>query len=218
MSEKLKKTLPLKIKKVDDQGNFEGYGAVSGNEDLGGDIIAKGAFKDTLKRYKGKEQLPMMFWQHNPDWVPGKWTAMNEDDGGLHVKGVFANTPLGNEMKELVNMGAVSGLSIGFQLMDYDYDAEDRRIIKEIDLWETSIVSIPMNPMARIKYAHSRMSEDGEFVPTQRMLEKTLREAGLSRKVAKLMVAQVPEEQREADFDDVLAKMADLVTAAKIRL
>lgn len=218
MNETLKKTLPLKIKKVDDKGVFEGYGAVSGNEDLGGDIIAKGAFTDTLKRHQAKNELPMMFWQHNPDWVPGKWIEMSEDDGGLKVKGVFANTPLGQEMKELVNMGAVSGLSIGFQLMDYDYDAEDRRIIKEIDLWETSIVSIPMNPLARIKYAHSRMSEDGEFVPTQRMLEKTLRDAGLSRKVAKQMVSQVPGEQRDADLDELLEKMSDLVTAAKIKL
>jgi HK97 family phage prohead protease len=80
------------------------------------------------------------------------WTEMREDDKGLYVKGVLADTQLGNEMQTLLNMKAVRGLSIGFSFTrqydgegrrtDVDWDEDGNRLIKDVNLWEVSIVSL----------------------------------------------------------------------------
>ena len=176
----------LEIKRLNER-EFEGYGSTFGGEpDLGGDIIARGAFTETLADHKARGTLPLMFWAHDPAQVPGAWQEMREDDRGLFVKGKFADTQLGNEVRELLNMKAVRGLSIGFRLRERSFNDEGVRVIQSVDLMEVSVVSLAMNPLAQVSRSKSlRLSEYGEYVPTEREFEKTLRDAGLSRTVAK---------------------------------
>lgn len=184
---------------------FEGYGSISGNVDLGGDIVMPGAFQKSLSEHKADGTLPVMFWMHQPDKVPGRWTEMREDSNGLYVKGELADTPLGNEMKTLLDMKAVRGLSIGYAAEKIDFDRKGNRLLQECKLFEVSIVSLAMNPMAKIKSAELRISESGEYVPTEdeqqeairiaiaegkKNAERSLRDAGYSRKTAQSIVAQ----------------------------
>jgi HK97 family phage prohead protease len=183
-------TVPLEVKALG-ANELEGHGSVFRNVDLGGDIVVPGAFKRSLSRHKKEGTLPQMFWMHDPSRVPGKWTDMVEDDYGLQVRGVLADTELGREMRTLAQMKAVRGLSIGYQIADADYDGDGNRLLKEVDLWEVSLVSLAMNPLARIEAAKSRLSRDGEYVPTEREFERCLRDAGYSRKVATTLAARV---------------------------
>lgn len=177
-------TIPLEIKSLNDR-EFEGHGSTFGNVDLGGDVVMPGAFKRSLSAYRKRGKMPKMFWMHDPSKVPGKWLEMSEDDVGLRLKGTFVNTPLGNEIRELVTSGAIDSLSIGFQINEWDYDDDGNRLLKEIDLWEVSPVSIPMNPMAEITHSKTRLSAAGEYVPTRKEFEQKLREVfNLSRKVS----------------------------------
>ena len=183
-------TVPLEVKALHNR-EFEGYGAVFKNVDYGGDIILPGAFKDTLEDHKADDSLPVMFWMHSPDQVPGKWLEMHEDDHGLYVKGVLADTQLGNEVRTLLGMKAIKGLSIGYMTRDRDYDSEGNRLLKKLDLHETSVVSLPMNPKAQIVHAKARLSEKGEYVPTndelagiKRDCEQFLRNKGFGRRAA----------------------------------
>lgn len=184
---------------------FEGYGSTFGNVDLGDDVVLPGAFKQSLIRHKADGLPPQMFWMHQPDQVPGKWTELAEDTKGLYVKGELADTQLGNEMRTLLNMKAVRGLSIGFAIedrqKDVSYDADGNRLLHKIDLWEVSLVSLAMNPMARITASKARLSQDGEYVPTAREFEKHLRDAGCSKNVARHLVSRV--------FDDDPGGMPD---------
>lgn len=223
-----KKKIPLQIKSLNDR-EFSGYGSIFGNRDLGGDVVEKGAFKRTLAQKKRAGHLPQMFWGHNPDQVPGKWLDMYEDDDGLMVRGVLADTQLGNEIHTLLKMDAVRGLSIGYVTRDQDWE-DDIRIIKDVDLWEVSIVSLPMNPLANIEHVKSRLSAAGEYVPTKTELEDILRKAGFSRRVAKECVFKIrsfveddscvkPDEpQRNADDDvaQALNALAEKLTATAI--
>lgn len=186
------KRIPLQIKSLNER-QFDGYGSVFGNVDLGGDVIVPGAFKDSLRRYRGEEQLPLMFWSHDPTQVPGAWQEMKEDGRGLYVKGTLADTQLGNEVRTLLSMKAVRGLSIGFSIAPngVEYDDDGTRIIKKVDLWEVSVVSLPMNPRAQVAHAKTRLSASGEYVPTsqelttlKRSLETWFRSKGLSRAAA----------------------------------
>lgn len=196
-------TVPLQIKALSNR-EFDGHGSVFGNEDLGGDIVMPGAFARSLAQYREKAALPQMFWMHDPSQVPGKWLSMAEDDTGLAVKGTLAPTPLGDEIRILLTMEAVKGLSIGYRTIADDFDKEGRRLLKELELWEVSVVSLPMNPLAQIAHAKSRLSALGEYVPTERQFERALRDVGCSQRVAKTILSKVydGEERDVLDVDD----------------
>ena len=185
-------SIPLKIKALSKR-EFEGHGSVFGNTDLGGDVVKRGAFESTLLKHQRDGSLPLMFWMHDPSRVPGKWLKMREDDDGLYVKGQLADTPLGSEIHTLLEMEAVRGLSIGYQTLDSDWHDDGTRVLKEIDLWEVSVVSIPMNPLAQVAHAKSQLSNAGEYVPTAREFERTLRDVGCSQNTAKTIIAKVYE-------------------------
>lgn len=223
--------VPLEIKALNER-EFSGYGSVFGNEDHGGDVVMRGAFTKSLREKESRGQLPQMFWAHDPSRVPGKWLEMREDKHGLAVKGVLADTPLGNEILTLVKMEAVRGLSIGFVTKEQEFEEDGTRLIKEVDLWEVSIVSLPMNPLAEVVHVHSRLSAAGEYVPTIKELERILRNEGCSIKVAKQMVYNIKalrnqdtDSEMETDpprnADDEVAsaaqKLADKILADVIR-
>ncbi len=47
--------------------------------------------------------------------------------------------------------GSLTGLSIGYVLKDWEYDrTKEAFLLKEIDLWEVSLVTFPSNDEARI--------------------------------------------------------------------
>lgn len=188
MTQKL--SFGLEIKGLSDR-EFEGHGSIFGNVDLGGDVVLPGAFKRTLADHKKSGSMPSMFWMHKPDQVAGVWHDVREDGKGLYVRGELVDTQLGNEMRTLLQKKAVRGLSIGYRAVDTDYDRDGNRLLKEVDLWEISIVSMAMNPLAKVEAAKSRLSPLGEYVPTEREFERTLRDAGYSRAVARHLAGKV---------------------------
>lgn len=188
MKEKL--AVPFEIKALRER-EIEGHGSIFRNIDLGGDIVVPGAFKRSLAEHKRAGTMPQMAWMHDLSRIPGKWTEMSEDDRGLAVKGVLADTDLGNEMRTLSQMKAVRGLSIGFVPKDIDFDSDGNRLIKEIDLWEVSLVSLAMNPLARIEAVKARFSAEGEYIPTEREFEQFMRQLGCSKQVSRRIVAKI---------------------------
>ena len=201
------------IKAYDDEdedknyGTFEGYGSVFGNKDLGNDVIESGAFAKSLKRRK--PQNVKLLYQHKSDMPIGVFDEIREDDHGLVVKGRLAlKTQAGAEAYELLKMGALDGLSIGFRVnpKEVSYDKRgNKRIIKEVDLMEVSLVTFPMNPQATVR------SVKGEEISI-REWENGLRDAfSLSRSEAKVAAKAVTKcfDQREVD------ESTDLVEAIK---
>lgn len=194
--------------KATEEGTIEGYGSVFGDLDSYYDIVAKGAFKRTLKDAKAAGRLPAMLWQHNPDQPIGVWTDMYEDDKGLVVKGTLADTQLGREAHTLMKMGALSGLSIGYRTVKYKMDNDSGvRTLQDVDLLEVSPVTFPALDSARLSAVKS-----AEEIKTEREFEEFLRDAGFSRTVAKAIVAggyKAAFPQRDADggLDDLVAAL-----------
>ncbi len=202
-------TVPLEVKRLAAR-EISGHGAVFGNVDLGGDVIIPGAFKRTLAEHKENGTQPIMFWQHQYDAIPGAWSDMSEDAKGLAVLGTLAKTPLGDEVRTLLGMKAVRGLSIGYQVNDAEYTDEGVRLLKEIGLVEVSIVSLAMNPLAEVESAKARLSSRGEYVPTVRQFEHMLRDVGCSQSVAKSVVKSAFSDNhrdggapRDADIEGI---------------
>lgn len=214
--ETLKDILEVKseLKAYDDEdeenkeyGEFEGYGSVFGNKDLGNDVIEKGAFSKSLRKRKAKGVK--LLYQHKSDMPIGVFDEIKEDEHGLVVKGRLAlKTQAGAEAYELLKMGALDGLSIGFRVnpQEVSYDKRaNKRIIKEVDLMEVSLVTFPMNPQATVRSVKGEQYSIREW-------ENGLRDAfSLSRSEAKVAAKAVTKcfDQREVD------ESAELVDAIK---
>lgn len=168
------KALTMELK-ADSEGVVEGYGSVFGGMDTYGDTIQPGAFSITLGKRK-----PKMLWQHRMDRPIGVWDEVIEDAKGLRVKGRLADTEQGREARQLITMGAMDGLSIGYRVIRDEMQGNNR-ILKEIDLWEVSFVTIPADDAARVTGIKS--------FATERDFEAMLREQGFSRWDAKTLTA-----------------------------
>lgn len=207
--------VPLKIKSVSETGEFEGYGSVFGVEDSYGDAVMKGAFLRSLTEWAAKGRLPSMLWQHQMSEPIGIYTEMKEDEHGLYVKGrlLIDDDPLAKRAYAHLKAGSLGGLSIGYILRDYEYDKSlGIYKLKDIDLWEVSLVTFPANEEAQVTNVKT-MLQNGE-TPSPSNVEKALREAlGFSRTQAKAFMAKGYSalNQREADPDqDALQSLKDL--------
>lgn len=179
----------LQIKAAGEDGTVEGYGSMFGVRDAYDDVIAAGAFSASLAAHKAAGTMPAMLWQHSSNEPIGIWTEMVEDAKGLKIKGQLAlATARGREAHELLKLGALNGLSIGFVSKQWSFDRETEvRTLTEIDLWEVSLVTFPANHAARV--TNVKASAIAEL-KTVRQLESALRDAGLSDSAAKAFVAQ----------------------------
>ena len=194
----------FEIKAVNADGTVEGYGSVFGVRDNYDDVIAAGAFLNTLKEHKAAGTMPAMLWQHDADKPIGIWTEMVEDEKGLRIKGQLAmETVKGKEAHALLKMGAINGLSIGFMSKQWAYDRETEvRTLTEIDLWEVSLVTFPANEKARVTNVKSASE-----LATPKDAERILRDAGFSKADATALVSRVMRMGEErSDSADSTAK------------
>lgn len=130
---------------------IEGYASLFGVADQGGDIVVAGAYRASLDRLKRDGRQVKMLWQHDPGLPIGVWDEVREDGKGLWVKGrLLTGIEKGREAAELVGAGAIDGLSIGYRTVQAEKDAKGRRLLREVELWEVSLVTFPMLPEARV--------------------------------------------------------------------
>jgi HK97 family phage prohead protease len=179
--------ISFEIKEVSSSGTFCGYGSVYSVIDQGDDIVMPGTFTKSLADLYIKNQMPAMLWQHRVAEPIGAYTSVKDDESGLFVEGKLAlKTQRGAEAFELMQMKAISGLSIGFITNDADFNAKTGiRTIKSADLYEISLVTFPMNDAARVSAVKS-ISEIGDLTSA----ENYLRDAGgLSRREAKTFIS-----------------------------
>lgn len=219
--EKLGLDFEFKVDKSGAEGTFTGYGAFFGNIDAYGDVIKKGAFKETLSEWNGRGFFPPMLLNHGSggwggspeDDLPiGVWSNMVEDEKGLVVEGTLATkTRRGAEVYELMKMDpkpAINGLSIGFRVKEAGMGTkptEPRRTIKKIDLFEVSVVTMPANSKARVSSVKS-----AENIKTIRDFETFLRDVGrFSHGAAKAIASRGFKSSEPREEDDAQAAIAD---------
>ncbi len=194
----------LDLKEVSEDGEFEGYASKFGDRDQGGDTVLKGAFHNSLKR----RQAPgiKMLWQHDPSYPIGIWDEVKEDATGLFVKGrILSTVQKGRETLELMRAGVIDGMSIGYRTIKaMRDDATGERQLKELDLWEISLVTFPMLPSAIVT------SIKGDW--NKRDTERVLRDAGMPNAMAVKLIAggwdAATKSDGQGDPDDGLSDLS----------
>lgn len=190
-------------------GLVVGYASTFLNVDRGRDKVMPGAFKRTIARHQAKNRPVRMYYQHDNKEIIGGFSAfkMREDTKGLYVEGeINLQVQKGREVYSLAQQGVLTDFSIGYSVVDFDI-SDGVRELKEVELWEVSVVSEPMNPEANI-------TEVKQSLTTKRDVERYLRDLGASRSCATYIASSVDETKlyKDSTLDEVSSQeeQADL--------
>ena len=169
----------FKVKALDEatEGSFGGYASTFGNADREGDVMMKGCFSKSIEV---KTTYPLCY-NHDTNKVIGK-VDVREDEKGLYAEGLLnLESSLGKEVHSLLKMGAIDSFSIGFLMEDYSKNdsSQDEWMpsfdIKQADLLEVSLVTIPCNPKAMVNTVKN-LAEVKVDIPEE-MVKKAVAEA-----------------------------------------
>jgi len=191
------------VKSFDEETRiFSGYANVKNHRDFACDVTTDGAFKASIDHHTEKETVPDMYYNHDVGELPiGKWLSIVEDEVGLLVQGQLAKgVQKADEIYQLMKMGALSGLSIGYFVLDEEYDKSTKtNYLKSVHVTEISVVNRPCNDLSHITTVKS-LIEQGE-IPSPKHIEQVLRDAGFSRKQATAFVSHGYKSLDQSDSD-----------------
>lgn len=148
----------FKVKYKDEgNGSLEGYASTWIKEpDSYGDIVASGAFTNTLKnRWNGGKGIPLL-WDHqmgNLNAIIGVADA-DEDEKGLHFVATFDGTEEAQRVRGLYKDGRLSKFSFAYDILDWGPVELENGVkaceLRELDLYEISCVMVPANDDAGV--------------------------------------------------------------------
>lgn len=195
--------IDIEFKNLDgEKGTFVAYGSTFENEDLGGDVMKKGAFEKSLQENPAENVY--MFYNHDSKEIIGEYTEIKEDNHGLLIKGrlFIEDIKRAQETYFLMKKGLIKKFSIGYSIVKKSYE-KGKRLLEEVKLIEVSPVTFPMNPEASIIGVKSMRDLD------IRDFEKKLRDVGFSQKEAKLIASKGFKGLKERDVVEGEESKAD---------
>lgn len=174
----------FEMKADEGSGTISGYFSTYDREpDSYGDVIAEGAFTDTIKaREESGHPFPLC-WNHDLDQIIGKVDSIEDTEKGPLMTASFFNTQLAQEKREIVKSGVVYQFSFAYDIKDAGQvtleDGTKANELRELDLFEVSIVPIPANQnavMTEVKAGKRNRKSDVEALKQIRTLVDQLLE------------------------------------------
>jgi len=184
-----KLTVPFEIKEMSDKDDkffvFEGLASTFGNTDLVDDIVDKGAFANSLAI-----RMPKVLWQHDTAEPIGMPEQIMETEQGLFMKARLPkdDTFVSGRVIPQLKVGSISSMSIGFTVKDFDVVGEIRHL-KEVELFEISLVTFPANTKAEVTWFKSITIDDLKEVQTRKEYNQLLKGCGIFSKQAREFLA-----------------------------
>ena len=190
-------------------GIVEGYASTFDREpDSYGDVIAPGAFADTLERWRetGKP-IPLLYGHstEDPEYNIGKVVEAYEDERGLFVRCEFdADNPKAQYVRKLVQQGRLYQFSFAYQVLDAGTVELESGIeayeLRKLDLFEVSLVQIPANQHAEVTEVKSGQPEVKAGRRNSKADEDELRRIlDLANTIAATVQSLIGDEQDEPD-------------------
>ena len=207
-----------------DDGGLDIKGSASTNAmDRAGDIIEPGAWTKSggLDNYKNN---PILLFNHNYDRPIGRAKELNVGDNGLDITARISKSA--GEIKDLIKDGVLGAFSVGFKVKDADYISEtDGYKIKDAELFEVSVVSVPCNQNAVFSVSKSfdTMEEynkfKNDFIKTNSTEEMTEVEQSSEARADKTETkmseeSKTPEVSPEFDLDAFAREAAEKAVAS----
>ena len=160
-------TSTFKTLSEDDDGSIHICGMASTvDKDRANDVISAEAWtKGGLHNF---EKNPIILFNHNYDKPIGRATGLKVTENGLELKAKISKSAP-DHVAQLVKEGILGAFSVGFRVKDADYDQKtDGLVVKDAELFEVSVVSVPCNQAATFSISKSfdSMDEYEEFKKT----------------------------------------------------
>jgi len=191
-----------------------GYASTT-SVDRSADVILSSAWNKSggLNNFKAN---PILLFNHNYDKPIGKVVEMGTDSMGLKIKGIISKSA--GDVYNLVKEGVLTTFSVGFLIKDAEYDKEkDGLVVKDAELLEISVVSVPCNQDATFSVAKS-FDNQTDYLTFRKQFETALgsqpsAETGGSTEGASKASRKI---KMEDNTNEMLQKMvADAMTAQK---
>lgn len=136
-----------------DTGTITGYFSTYDRiPDSYGDVIAPGAFTETIKKREESGHPFPLCWNHDLNQIIGKVDAIEDTEKGPLMTASFFDSPLAQEKRNLVKEGVVYQFSFAYDVLEAGptelEDGVKAYELKKLDLFEVSIVPIPANQNA----------------------------------------------------------------------
>ena len=161
-------------KSADDAGTISGYFSTYDRiPDSYGDVIAKGAFTETIEKRKASGHPFPLCWNHDLDQIIGSVNPddIQDTDKGPLMTASFFNSPLAQEKREIVKSGVVYQFSFAYDVLEAGPVELENGIkaneLRKLDLFEVSIVPIPANQnavMTEVKAGRRNSAADEEKI------------------------------------------------------
>ena len=208
------------------EGSVKAIAAVFGKRDLDDDVFEAGAFKAGLKE---RPEFPMLLG-HGPEdnrdaGVCGVWDDNHETKEGLIVEGRFAlKTRQGAECFELVQMKALTQLSVGHVVKEREYKMEGEgagqmvRHIVRSDVFHVGWTHRGAQPWTKALSLKSRLSAVSGDEERRFESGRILRDVGFSEEEVKAMMSALPSAKPDPDDGDDFKGLSAAVVAAEDRL
>ena len=135
-------------------GSITGYAATwIRTPDSYGDVIAKGAFAESIERIKSEGKAIPLLWNHDSYDLKsfiGTVTDLEEDEHGLKFTATFDGTERAQRARELASDGRLCKFSFAYGIQDQGTvtleDGTEANELRKLDLFEVSLVMYPANP------------------------------------------------------------------------
>jgi hypothetical protein len=222
--------VPFSVKNIEEEQDFfrfKGYASTFGNVDLGGDKVMPGAWTETLKEIKESGTVVPILWQHNHSEPLGVYDVIGEDAKGLFVDGRMpkADSFVTGRVMPQMKIGSIGKLSIGYGIKKDGFKWKgDVRELHSLKLFETSLVTFPMNTDADI-LSFKAIDFSGLDFEDARALERAMKEgikfgSADAKKLISIMksAGMLRDEQdgsRDGDLKQVEAKLDEILNTFK---
>ena len=158
------------IEEDDVELKIAGYASTDALDRSSDKILATAWTKGGLRNFQNN---PILLFNHDYNKPIGKVVEVNTDARGLKIKGVISKSA--GDVYNLVKEGVLSTFSVGFLIKDADYDkAADGLIVKDAELLEVSVVSVPCNQDATFSVAKSFDNQEDYLHFKQQFVENAL--------------------------------------------
>lgn len=213
----LYKSVVTDMKTNIESNTIEGHASMFGNIDSHKDIVLAGAYKKTIQENKDRIKL---LWQHDVFEPIGKPTRLEEDSKGLYFNAKISQTETGKKAITLIKDGVLNEMSIGYNVIKDDYDTKrNARLLKEIQLFEISIVSFGSNEKATVTGVKREQFEvlleelkEGKFIADRTKIQEAI------KALEALLIANEPSKltqnnEKSLDvIDDIDPKLFQLIS------
>lgn len=160
------------VKSADDVGTISGYfSTYDKTPDSYGDIVAPGAFAETIQKRKESGHPFPLCWNHDLNQIIGKVESIEDTEKGPLFTASFFDTTLAQEKREIVKSGVVYQFSFAYDVLEaapitLEGGIKANELLK-LDLFEVSIVPIPANQnavMTEIKAGRRNRKSDEDTI------------------------------------------------------